>query len=84
MISCCALVLRVGRVQARMRFLNKEHLFRQMAAPELKEQHVQLEGDWGVERFPYADAFPCNVPKKSETRSATHAPASSNKKQVVK
>ena len=32
---------------ASMMALSKEHLFRQ--TPELKAQHVQLEGDWGVE-----------------------------------
>ena len=52
---------RVGRAQEKLRLLIKEHLFRQKAAPELKGQHVQLEGDWGVERFPYAE-YPCNVP----------------------
>ena len=38
---------RVGRAQARTQFLNKDHLFRQKAAPELKEQHVQLERGLG-------------------------------------
>ena len=47
-------------MQARARFLDKEHLFRQKAAPELKEQHVQLEGDWGVES--------CNVPLREDSQ----------------
>ena len=33
-------------LQEKLRLLIKEHQFRQKMPPELKEQHVQLEGDW--------------------------------------